>query len=414
MLAIERFMGVFFEKRRTSFRVMASSYLLYFVLATAERLVFNTAASHVLFIIPILFIISLNYKTSMSKRLLAIMSNYVLFAVIVNFTVVFIDMLPASLITYVKDYDIGQYTVASLLSYLIAHLLRGFRNIRKNDISTPLFWASALVVPCTTIALLIVNSLNLTFLSRIFSVLFLTGANFLTFYLCDTFSAVYENKLKSALQSQEKEYYLSQCRLMQESLEKMKSYRHDMSLHLATLKDYTTDNKAATDYLNILMGDMAESELYSDTGNIAFDSIINFKLKNTKENDIKPDINLLIPPTLNIEVADIVTIIGNLLDNALDAVAKVEEKIIKLDIKFSKGNLFIQVDNTFDGKVKYTTGKSGEEKRIATLKDGDEHGHGLKNIKKSAEKYNGHVDISHTDSVFTVGILLYVDDVKCL
>jgi sensor histidine kinase regulating citrate/malate metabolism len=197
---------------------------------------------------------------------------------------------------------------------------------------------------------------------------------------------------------------------MQESLEKMKSYRHDMKIHLAALKDYTVDNQSAADYLNTLLGDIKESEVYCNTGNIAFDSIINFKLNNAGEENIKPEITVSVPAALNIEVTDIVTIIGNLLDNALDAVAKVEEKIIRLNIRFSQGNLFINMDNTFDGKVKYVKDNAGEETCITTLKEGDQHGYGLKNIRQSVEKYNGNVEVTHTAKIFSVGLHLCVDD----
>ena len=138
--------------------------------------------------------------------------------------------------------------------------------------------------------------------------------------------------------------------------------------------------------------------------------IINFKLKDAVNENIDLDINVSIPPALNIEVADVVTILGNLLDNALDAVAKTEPKRIKLIIESDKGNIFITSENTFDGVVEYAKETSEDKKRIVTRKGGNSHGYGLENIRKSVEKYNGHIDISHDKNIFSVGILLYVDE----
>ncbi|MCL2232827.1 MAG: GHKL domain-containing protein, partial [Treponema sp.] len=101
---------------------------------------------------------------------------------------------------------------------------------------------------------------------------------------------------------------------------------------------------------------------------------------------------------------------GNLLDNALDAVAKVEEKQIKLNIRYDREVLFITVENTFDGVVNYAQDKG--EQRIVTRKDGSEHGHGLRNIRRSIDKYNGGMDITHEDGVFSVALMLYVDAEK--
>jgi len=208
---------------------------------------------------------------------------------------------------------------------------------------------------------------------------------------------------------QEKEYYLSQYNLMQESVEQVKAIRHDMKLHLTAIREYAIDNKKATDYLSGLLEDISKSEIYSDTGNLAFDSVINFKLNQAKANNVKLDIRLFIPPVLNIDVANIVTILGNLLDNALDAVARVENKMIKLDIEFSRESLFIQIDNTFDGVVTYESGKGGDKHHILTRKDGGMHGHGLKNVRRAVEKYNGQVDVSYEGNIFSVTVFFYVD-----
>ena len=217
--------------------------------------------------------------------------------------------------------------------------------------------------------------------------------------------SMFTNTVKSALNAQQKEYYFTQCQLMQESVEQIKSIRHDMKLHMATVRGYATKINAdqITDYINNLLEDIGESEIHSNTGNISVDSIINYKLKNAKQEGIKLQTRLIIPTDLNVDAADIATILGNLLDNALEAVATTaqnKEKEIKLDIEFSKESLFIQVDNTFDGIVKYN------EEHIITRKDEENHGHGLKNIKQAVEKYDGYMDIAHEGGSFSVTILM--------
>ena len=238
------------------------------------------------------------------------------------------------------------------------------------------------------------------------------GLIILPFYILDVIVAKHEDKLESALHAQEKEYYFTQCQLMQESVENIKSIRHDMKFHLATAREFTVNNKAdeATAYLCGLLDDIEKNDIYSNTKNIAFDSIINYKLNNANKEHIKLDIRLLIPPALNIDVADIVTIVGNLLDNALDAVSKVEDKMIKLDIEYSRESLFVKIDNSFDGVVKYEKRADSEDEYIITGKNSGEHGYGLKNIRKSVEKYDGHIDISHDENIFSVGVLLYVGE----
>lgn len=221
--------------------------------------------------------------------------------------------------------------------------------------------------------------------------------------------SVFTDAVKAALHAQEKEYYLTQCHLMQESVEHIKSIRHDMKIHLATINGYSTKINATeiTDYTANLLNDIGEAELYSNTGNVAIDSIINYKLKNIKKDRIKPEIRLLIPTVLNIEISDLATIIGNLLDNALNAVLMLEEnkeKKIKLDIEYNRESLVIQADNTFDGVVNY------QEGQIITRQNKTSHGHGLKNIKKVVDRHNGYMDITHDNGIFSVAILLCVSE----
>ena len=408
VFATERIIGVFFEKRRSSFPVMIFSYLLYFILTSLAFLLFNIPIIILTIYLSLLFIITLNYESSMIKRITATVCTY-LFIIFVDFFIyyVFTDF-PIQLFEFTEQPDLFAYLIGALLLYSAGILLRSFKNIRKNTITLPIFWVSAIVIPALSTILIILTSMHLPQNSAIVVVTITFTINVCAFYLHDTLSAAYEDKIKSMLHTQEKEYYFAQCQVMQESVDRVKSIRHDMKLHLTTLKDFT-DNKEAADYLNRLLGDIGESEVYSDTGNIAFDSIINFKLKNAKKDSIKLDVKIFIPPALNIEVADIVTILGNLLENALDAMAKVAEKILTLEIAFEKDSLFIKVDNTFNGEVKYGPAAASGQNSIVTLKNGEEHGHGLKNIRKSVEKYNGHIDINHDENIFSVGILLYVD-----
>ena len=408
VFATERIMGVFFEKRRTSFLIMAASYLLYFISTSLAFLLLNIPIVILTIYLSFLFLITLNYESTMIRRITATSCTY-LFIIFVDFLIYFIFTdFPIQLFELTEQPDLFVYLIGSLLLFSAGILLRTFKNIRKNTITLPIFWVSALVIPVLSTVLIILIGMHLPQNAAIAVVFITFTINVFAFYLHDTISAAYEDKIKSMLHTQEKEYYFAQCQLMQESVDRVKSIRHDMKLHLAALKNYTADNKVAADYLNHLLGDIGESEVYSDTGNISFDSIINFKLKNAKKDNIKLDINIFIPPALDMEVADVATILGNLLENALDAVAKTEEKIIYLDIAFDKGSLFIKLDNSFDGKVKYAEGSIREERVIVTRKGGEDHGHGLKNIRKSVEKYNGHMDISHEDNVFSVGILLYV------
>ena len=420
MLAYERLMGVFFEKRRTSLPLWLGAYLLYYILSSIAFLQFNFPFLSLGISVLTLFVITLTYEGSMIKRLMAVGSILVL--VIALETIVTVALHGPQdwhTVGNAFDFQIYVFIIIGFSFYSVAVLFRKFKNIKKNTISSPGLLIAIIVIPiASTIAFyFLATHLSQVPVLIITAVIFAT--NILFFMFQDHLSAAYEDKLISALHQQEKDYYFFQLQLMQQSAEQVKAIRHDMKLHLATATDFIKKDNAkdAGDYLEGLLGDINKSQVYSDTGNFAVDSIINFKLKTAVENNIHTDIDLFVPPTLNVGVSHMVTILGNLLDNALEAVAKVEDRRIKLHITSNKGNLLIKVENTFDGVVKTVEknpqGKGfpiqidGKERYLISRKEEDNHGYGLSNIQKAVEKVQGHLEIGYEGNVFWVGVLLY-------
>ena len=407
LFAVERVVNAFFDKRRTPFLVMVLSYVFIWVALGLHYLLASPIITTLLVYIA-LFTATLNHKSTMTRRLSALAGGHLVLnatTIVYHLLAFFIPAISARIV----DLDFVLATVIAYLVTLVMH--RRFKNLRTPAQNLHKLLIPFLFIPITQLLVVIFMHINLEIASVIQASSNGLGIAFLFFYLYYSVSKSFEKDIKSALQTQEKEYYFTQCQLMQESVEQVKSIRHDMKLHLATIRDYTAHSKAneATEYLDGLLENIGESEVYSDTGNIAFDSIINFKLKDVVSNHIDFQMKIFVPPELSIEVSDIVTILGNLLDNAFEAVKKVENKMIKLDIESSKGSLFIKIDNTFDGEVNYADGMNGTEPAIVSLKSDGNHGYGLSNIRKSVEKYNGHVDISHEGNIFSVGILMYVD-----
>jgi len=406
VLATERAMNVFFEKRQTPLPVIIfSCILLWVTLGMQAWFPAIPAAAVIGLYFLALFLISLNYQGVTIRRIAATVGGHYVMMAGTGVFQALAFFLPETL--FVNNIGLAHIS-SSFIVFVIALLIfPHFKNIKKTTINLNKVWLPFILLPTIHTFVELFHHIHPVGITVILSMFNSLGIVLIFFYLYNSLSKAFEKTLEAALHSQEKEYYFAQCQLMQESVDRMKAYRHDVRLHLSTLKDFTAGNTEATDYLNSLLGDIDNSEVYSDTGNIAFDSIINFKLKDIVTENINLQVKIFVPPLLDIDVVDVVTILGNLLDNAFDAVAKVDDKMIRLAVEANKGNLFIKVDNTFDGQVKYEKNKDGEDV-IASRKEGSSHGYGLRNIRKSVEKYSGHVDITHEDNIFSVGILMYV------
>lgn len=146
--------------------------------------------------------------------------------------------------------------------------------------------------------------------------------------------------------------------------------------------------------------------IYSNTGNIALDSVINYKVSKMVESGIDVEINIALPETLEIDEDDFVIIIGNLLDNAAEATGKINnggKKYIYMDYEYDMGSVWICVKNNFENEIKIQG-----DKFITGKKDKNIHGIGLQSIKSTIEKYNGQMDISVEGNIFVVNIILYL------
>ena len=124
---------------------------------------------------------------------------------------------------------------------------------------------------------------------------------------------------------------------------------------------------------------------------------------------------MLFPEKLMIQGYDIGIILGNALDNALEACKKLKaeepeaETFIRLSSYVRGKMFFLEMENSFDGKV---VRKRDAEFPVTTKADKKVHGIGLLNIRHTAEKYHGAVDWSigyhefTRHNVFTLSVML--------
>lgn len=185
----------------------------------------------------------------------------------------------------------------------------------------------------------------------------------------------------------------------------MRMLRHDINNHLSAmsllLKEGRTEE--AQKYLQEITNDLESTMPVARTGVHALDMILWNKISLAKESYIT--IQLTIDGMLTgLQMSDyeLCSLLGNLLDNAIEATRKLpeENRTISLRIGRQLDMLCIFCENPFA-----TVQKEGN--RFITLKaDHQNHGLGLRQIKHIAHKYNGTVDIKADDNIFSVSVLL--------
>lgn len=244
VFALNKFMNVFFEKRKTSFFVYALTYFLYL---TGTVLVFFTLKiplANLFCNILTIFIITLNYESTLRRKISAVCFIYAFMFI----TDIFIASLSGGLlVSPVNETEYNAvfgYIVIGLLLYLESILAQNLKNIRKNSPVSALFWFSSFAIPLSSIyiAMPILENRNTSHTVLVSSIAVIFLINVLTFYLHDSLSASYADKLKAELYEKEREYYYSQCELMRESVEDLSSFKHDIKNNLSVLSSFIRQN----------------------------------------------------------------------------------------------------------------------------------------------------------------------------
>ena len=106
---------------------------------------------------------------------------------------------------------------------------------------------------------------------------------------------------------------------------------------------------------------------------------------------------------MRIKDEDIVLILSNLLNNAIEACEQCEKPIIKMKFVKEEHQIVLSVANTFS----VTPVIVGKRYITTKTKEADRHGIGLENIKETVGKYDGSCVIKHDDDNFKVAILIH-------
>ena len=265
--------------------ITISVYALYFVLTIGIHFVANIPFLNLIFTIISLFFISLCYNTTFPKRFLAIFEYIVLsFAVELIVSVVTKNAYIEPLQKYEYENEIGIFLSRMVIFWVV--LLLGYFSHHRNKQKILPIW-TMFVSPCIPILtigieLLFTSVSGVTAQSVTVSMILLFIINIVVFFLYESLSIAYARAAKATAAEQEKNYYQNQCQLMQNAVEDTRRFHHDISNHFSIVEAFLEDHKTneASQYLQeLIQKEEKKSVLYSTSGNIVVDSIINYKLR---------------------------------------------------------------------------------------------------------------------------------------
>lgn len=402
------FMKLFFKKEYMNIKNAIILYALYYLATSAVYIFFPFPILNLIITVLSLFAITFSYKSTLSKKIIASILIYLtsfISEAIVAGTLGITGFSP-----FIKEQygDIFSLVIVELIMFSFVKIVGRFNNL-DNEIPVPgLFIITAIVVPIISIFFEIQISMqdDISDLVYCMSLICILALNFIILYLYDSLAKAFKDRIQSEISKQKKLYYQNQAKIIQQSYESTQQLRHDIKNYGIALAELikNNENEKALDYLSSLSGFLEPAKIFSKTGIVAIDSIINYKFSKAEESGICIDSEIAIPYDIPFKANDFVAILGNLLDNAIEATSQAENKYINFRIEYDKGTIIIVLKNSYNGNLNLL----GNTYKTTKQDNSTMHGIGLKSIESAVEKYNGEMVTSHTENEFSVKIILFL------
>ena len=231
--------------------------------------------------------------------------------------------------------------------------------------------------------------------------------NISVFYLYNILIENYINLRDNDLYKQQTYAYQNQLEVIMESGNRVRALRHDMKNHILALQALVQRKEAEemNRYLESMKDFMTNPEEYVKTGSDSVDSLLNYKIQKAHEVLNVVETKISIPQQLRLRSFDLNVLLGNLLDNAIDASMQTEEKKLNITIKLDKRVLFLYICNSCQ---RIADGRSGFLE--TTKEDKTNHGIGLKNVRQIVEKYHGDLAFQYENNFMETDVMMYVKE----
>lgn len=214
-----------------------------------------------------------------------------------------------------------------------------------------------------------------------------------------------EEETKQAVLQHQLQEMQNHIKDMEQLYSGIQGMKHDIKNHITVVEELIARQQIgeAKDYLKSMNHVTESLDYVYKTGNPVTDVIIQGKYKRAVKNGIWFESTFNFPILSDIDVFDISIILNNALENALEAAKTTEEGYIKVSSVLRKQTFLIEIVNSFCSVLEF---EQGTGLPVSTKAEAVQHGMGLKNIQKVAEKYCGALEVEVLNQEFILTVMM--------
>lgn len=196
-----------------------------------------------------------------------------------------------------------------------------------------------------------------------------------------------------------------QYEYLSEKINEARHAKHDIRHHITVMESYlkANDYNKLEQYLASYKKSMPDDTTIVFCKNTVVNALLLYFAQQAKNNDIDFDVVIAdIPDVINISASDLSVVMGNLIENAIEACLNVVDRKRKITIRIKEqdGFMFFMVENTYSGELK----KDGNGFYLSSKSQSDKRGLGLRSVRNIIKKYDGILEIQHNNGIFSVSV----------
>ena len=230
------------------------------------------------------------------------------------------------------------------------------------------------------------------------------GVNILLCMVYYQMAITYEKQLMQEHMEEQMRMYKNELEVMRLSEQKVQALRHDMKYHMQKIYAMTENGQRekVLQCITDMQSSLNNPKRHVATGNEDVDTTLNYLLEKGEKAEVKITCKVNISQYFTMENYALNILLGNLLDNAIEAARQSEEKMIDLHMLGEKDMLVVQIKNSYNGKIR----KRG--KQLLSTKGEQGHGIGLTNVRNLVESKDGRLKFRYDEKTFWVEAILYL------
>lgn len=383
----------------------AHTYMIIFcfVYALPETLPLQTLTNVLINIIIVMIVCSPNYKKGIK-----IFIEFELLMIIGGFIIQLIHSLftmDLHLIVESPYYVSCKMLICTALVYIVYILYINGKRMKQlrthyHHMFTVVILSISLALSYLTLFISQTQDLKTPAIPILFSALFILIAMCINIYR--RFIDLAEENIHTQVLLEQNKMTADYSEQIETNLKELHSLRHDIRNHLITIDGYASQERynSIHEYISKITNSYTDIPLF-DTPSEVVSALLNAKHQVARQNNIQFSIDWDFA-YIHIDDFSIITILGNLIDNAITAAAKCKNGNISLELIQSGSYLKLHMRNNHTESIQE---KNGEFK-TTKAEDRTLHGLGIKNIRSTVEQLNGQIDITYTEDIFDVDILV--------